>query len=287
MKVFYVSTIYKDIKIANRFLKHFTKVLPKKTSELFLYCHDLETYKESSKFFCDNINIIKGNDDVFYTEAVNIGIKLILNKEEKGNICILDSDCFVSQDFHNICLNNKNKGLIFRNRDFKTNELLPAGFLFKNKIIGSSINIEDKIDKYKNNFFKIDYSNGRGLTFPVSFPIKYGLLNHVDFPLYASDNDYSRKISNKIGLYYCVKAEVLSAKFETSLNPMVIKMGLKERIKALFSIRSSINILVRCKLYRNMCTNNFYKPIWILRSIINCLLVAFLPYKLTNRLSKF
>ena len=200
---------------------------------------------------------------------------------------MINSDCFGSKNLHNICLKNKKKGLIFRNRDFKTNDLLPAGFLFKNKIIGSTINIEDKIIKSKKKYFKIDYSNGRGLTFPIFFARKYGLLNHLDFPQYGSDNDYSRKISNKIGLYYCVEAEILSDKFETGLNPMVIKMGLKERIKALFSIKGAINLSVSYKLGRNLCTNNFYKPFWVIRGISISLLIAFLPYNLKKRLSKF
>lgn len=287
MKVFYISTIYKDIEIANRFLKHFLNVFPKKTSELFLYCHDSETYKESLKYSSENINIFRGNEDVFYTEAVNIGISFILKKHKKGNICLFDSDCFGSKDLHNICLNNKNKGLIFRNRDFKTNNLLPAGFIFKNKIVGSTINIEERIVRSKSKYFKIDFSNGRGLTFPIFFVRKYGLLNHKDYPLYGSDNSYSWKISNKVGLYFCISAEVLSDKFETSLNPMVIKMDLKDRVKALFSIKSNINIFVRYKLLKELCTNNFFKPIWIARGILNCLLTAFLPYKLKNKLSKF
>lgn len=287
MKVFYISNIYKDIKIANRFLKHFIKVFPKKTSELLLYCHDLGTYKEALNYDSKNINIIRGSENVYFTEAVNICIGMILKNNAQGNICMINSDCFGSKELHDICLKNKNRGLIFRNRDFKTNYLLPAGFIFNNKIIGDTKNIEDKISKSKKKYFKIDYSNGRGLTFPVVFARKHGLLNHKDFPQYGSDNDYSWKISNTIGLYYCVGAEILSDKFETGFNPMVIKMSLNKRIKALFSIKSNINILVRCKLYRNFCTNNLYKPIWIMRGIISCLLIACLPYKLKNRLSKF
>ena len=245
MKVFYISTIYKDIKIANRFLKHFIEVFPKKTSELILYCHDLETYKEALNYDSKNINIIRGKENVFFTEAVNIGISMILEKNAQGNICMINSDCFGSKELHDICLTNKNRGLIFRNRDFRTNNLLPAGFIFNSKIIGDTKNIEDKISKSKKKYFKIDYSNGRGLTFPVAFARKNGLLNHKDFPQYGSDNDYSWKISNAIGLYYCVGAEILSDKFETGFNPMVIKMSLNKRIKALFSIKSNINILVR------------------------------------------
>ena len=147
---------------------------------------------------------------------------------------MINSDCFRSKELHDICLKNKNRGLIFRNRDFKTNYLLPTGFIFNSKIIGDTKNIEDKISKSKKKYFKIDYSNGRGLTFPVVFARKHGLLNHKDFPQYGSDNDYSWKISNAIGLYYCVGAEILSRQIRTVSTQWFINMSLKKESKLYF-----------------------------------------------------
>ena len=206
---------------------------------------------------------------------------------KSGNICILDSDCFAGKGIHEVCLKNKNRGLIFRNRDFKTNEILPAGFTFTNNIFGNTSNIEKKLYSSKKKFFRIDYSNGRGLTFPVNFARNFGLLNYIDFPLYGSDNHYSWLLSQKIGLYYYLGAEIYSDKFETNLNPMIKRMNLKKRITALFSIKSNINILVRCKLYNYLCPKNIYKPIWMIRGILSCLLVAFLPFGIKTKLSKF
>ncbi len=286
MKVFYVSTIFKRISVARRFLKFFSEEFPIDTAELYLYCHDQQTFDVSKSFLSENIHLIKGSESIFYTEAVNILLKIILKKRELGNICLLDSDCFTSENLHEICMKNNNKAIIFRNRDFKTKKLLPSGFLIKNKITGSSVDIEKIISK-KKQYHKIDFSNGRGLTFPINFVRKNGLLNHIDFPLYASDNEYSWKLSRKLGLYYYTNAEIFSNKEETSFNPAVLKFSFRKRIKALFSKRSNINLIMRFKYSKAVCPNNLYKPIWIIRSISSALLVAFLPFFLVKKLTKF
>ena len=287
MKVFYVSTIFRSNAIAKRFLKFFSNEFPKDTAELYLYCHDRETFKVAKRYARQNIFIIKGKESVFYTEAINISINLILKKNQLGNICIFDSDCFAKKNFHKICLRNRNRAIIFRNRDFNTNELLPAGFLIKNNLIGSSLDIEERICDKKKKYHKIDFSNGRGLTFPVEFPKNNGLLNHIDFPLYASDNEYSWKLSRKIGLYYCTSSEILSSKEETNFNPAVLKFSFQKKLGALFSIRSNINIFVRYKYINSVCPKKFLKPLWIFRGLLSALLVAILPFSVMKKLSKF
>ena len=286
MKVYYISTIFRNKEIAYRFLEFFKKSFPNKSAELLLYCHDKSTYKLSKSYRSTNIKIIKGTEQVFYTEAINILIKLVLKKANKGNICILDSDCFTTKEFHQICLSNRNRGLIFRNRDFITGDLLASGFIMKNYLIGTSKNVEDFITNEKIFYYKIDFYNGRGLTFPLEFVKKYGILNHKDFPLYASDNEFSWRLSKNIGLIYCIKAEILSNPIETNLNPYRINFGIKKRIESLFSIRSANNIFVKYKYVMAVCPKNILKPLWIIRLLFISIVIILLPFSLIKKLIK-
>ena len=59
MKVFYISTIFKDQKIAKRFLIFFQQNFPKENAQLILYCHDQSSYEVSKLFKSNNIKIIQ------------------------------------------------------------------------------------------------------------------------------------------------------------------------------------------------------------------------------------
>ena len=221
------------------------------------------TISKSTELYYSNVDYIEGNETVFYTEALNQAIKFALNKYAVEQFCIIDSDCFFTENFHKINESLIGKAGIFANREIETDQFLPAGFKIKNWCLGSSMDVSNLVE---NSEFKIDYSNGRGLFFPAYAIDEIGYLDER-FPLYGSDNEYSFRLGKKYGLIFTSAAIVYSHSHETGDNVLVKPISLIARFRSLWSIKSSSNLKTRVLFCWIAAPGKIAFIFWSLRSI--------------------
>ena len=265
----YLSTIFKNTKIFRRFILHLDKVLPA-SAKVLIYCHDEQTFAESKLLERSYVKFIKGYEDVFYTKAINVLIQNALMDEKCLQLCVLDSDCFVSDNFHAMNIRYIGKAGIFKNIELETSKALPAAFRIENKIFGIAKNVE--LMKHEKNMVSIDYCNGRGLFFPASVVAEIGLWNER-FPLYGSDNEFSIRLNKKLKLNYVREAVVFSNSCETGENVLVKKLSRLQRFKSLWSIRSSSNLRTRILFCWYTAPNKLFFLTWAIRSVTTAVLI--------------
>ena len=162
------------------------------------------------------------------------------------------------------------KAGIFRNIELETSKALPAAFKIENKIFGIAKNVE--LITHQKNTVSIDYCNGRGLFFPASVVTEIGLWNER-FLLYGSDNEFSIRLSKKLKLNYVQKAVVFSNSWETGENVLVKKISRLQRLKSLWSIRSSSNLRTRLLFCWYAAPNKLFFFTWAIRSMVNAVLI--------------
>lgn len=278
-EVCYVSTVFKEPQILQRFVEHIVRKIDDDCVCL-IYCHDVETYNMCDMWDHKNIVFIRGLEDIFYTEAINIMLKIGVADYGAKQFCILDSDCFVSDNFNEVIKMNIGKAGIFRNMDISSNALLPAGFVIRNRLVGRAVDVESLSNTGVVD--KIDYSNGRGLFFPANSLAAIGYLNE-DFPIYGSDNEFSYRLGKYLGLNYIRDAIVYSFKHETGDNVLVKDISWKKRLYSLWSKRSSSNLKTRLLFCWYVAPNSLLFLLWALRSCSNALIINVLG----RRISRF
>ena len=224
-----------------------------------------------SKFWSyENVIFIKGSEEVFYTEAINILLSIGWKDYNAKQFCILDTDCYISPNFHEALKTCMGRAGIFQNIDINTEKLLPAGFVITNRLFGRAVSIETIPSKSQ--VLDIDYSNGRGLFFPSSALSTVGYLND-SFDIYGSDNEYSYRLAKHMGLQYHRTATVYSHKHETGENVLVKDISWKQRLVSLWSKRSSSNLKTRFLFCWCVAPNRLIAILWALRSCTNALLI--------------
>jgi GT2 family glycosyltransferase len=265
----YISTVFKEPEILERFVEHIVTRIDS-SSLCLIYCHDDETYNMSQSWDIENIIFIKGREEVFYTEAINILLSMGFKNYHAKQFCILDTDCYISVNFHQVLKTNIGRAGIFKNIDITTRQNLPAGFLITNSLLGSAVDIENW---HRNRqVLEIDYSNGRGLFFPAYALDKIGYLNE-NFAIYGSDNEYSYRLGKHIGLRYYRAATVYSHKHETGDNFVFKSISWKKRLSSLWSKRSSSNLKTRFLFCWYVAPNRLAFILWALRSCTNAVLI--------------
>ncbi|MDB0032794.1 hypothetical protein N9E67_00815 [Amylibacter sp.] len=265
----YLSTIFKNTEILRRFILHLDKTLPA-SAKVIIYCHDEKTFAESKLLERSYVKFIKGSEDVFFTKAANVLIQTALNDEKCLQLCVLDSDCFISDNFHAMNIKYIGKAGVFKNIELETSKALPAAFRIENKIFGIAKNLE--LIPYEKNIDSVDYCNGRGLFFPASVVAEIGLWNDR-FPLYGSDNEFSVRLSKKLKLHYVREAVVFSNSYETGENVLVKKLSRLSRFKSLWSIRSSSNLRTRILFCWYAAPNKILFFTWAIRSVVTAILI--------------
>ena len=139
--VCYVSTIFQNIDILERFVLHIDSTIPD-CALIIIYCHDEESFNKSKCLQRQNIIYLHGSEEVFYTEAINIALKKALEVTNCKQFCVLDSDCFITEELHKVNIKNIGKAGIYRNIEIETGDTIPAGFVVKNKVFGIAKDVE-------------------------------------------------------------------------------------------------------------------------------------------------
>lgn len=223
------------------------------------------TSKIIGKKFGEFIKILKGDGNLWWTGAINLGIGSVLPlASSKDFILTINNDMVFKDNYLQELINCAKK---------YPNSLIGSIALFNknpDKIYFSGKKWNKKTAKYSDNFkngekvdinrlpyrLETDMLPGRGTLIPVKVFEKIGLFDSFNFPQYSSDYDFSlRAKKNGYNLLVCSKAIVFSEVNETGINFNYNKPTLLNFIKSFYSIKSANNLKVRVRFAKKHADN--------------------------------
>lgn len=202
------------------------------------------------------VKLIKGNGNLWWTGATNLGIKKVLNSchNNKDYILTLNNDVVLCSDTLNLLVKTSQKyndaivGAM--GVDQNNDRVVRSGY----KIVSWILNITNHI--YKNRKYnaiikdviKVDALPGRCVLYPIAIFDDIGNFDYHNFPHYNGDTEYTIRAKRKgWDLILDPTATIYVNTEATGLNPLFRNMTLKEIIQSFTSIKSSNNIKVRTK----------------------------------------
>lgn len=211
-----------------------------------------------------DIIILTGNGDLWWSGAMNMGIRYGLEKLHCDFILFWENDIVPFPEYfnhlHDRLENWEDKTIVcskifFRN---KPNTIYSNGGIFNAKsgykrIIGW---LEENDGKY-DHVVEADWFCGQGILLHNSVFKEVGFLDEKNFPQYHGDSDFALRAKKK-GFRNLVfpDLKIFNDTSTTGISHNRDKT-LKQFIQSLFSIRSNNNIIKDIKFYRRHTTNIF------------------------------
>jgi GT2 family glycosyltransferase len=236
-----------------------------------------------------DVIIMKGDGNLWWANATNLGVKYALNVSTSINddfILTLNNDLEVPIDYlKNIYANvllypNSiigSVGVNIKNPEFmeycgvKWNQ-----FNAKQYSLSKKYNHSYSLFKSKSQIIESDFLSGRGTLIPLGLFKKIGLYDSVNFPQYAADNDFSLR-ARKYGCKLLIHPDiyVLSHINETGTNLINVKYRFMDIKKLFFSIKSPLNVKIR---YRFAMKNTRLQFIYFLLDMSRITISFFMGY---------
>ncbi len=201
------------------------------------------------------VELITGSSDLWWTGAVNLGLKWVLETAGLNDtVLTLNNDLIVDKNYLE-CLNDMHsnfpKALIgsVSVDIFNPEKISFAGIKWSSVTAkyksAVNINIPYSLFREKNEYIVSDLLPGRGTLIPVKAFKDVGIFDEENFPHYAADEDFSLRCKQAgysilVATNACVKSYVN----ETGLNADS-KTSVKTIITSLTSIKSKNNISKR------------------------------------------
>ena len=208
--------------------------------------------------------LLKGDGNLWWTGATNIGVEYALSRAEQGDyILTLNDDTMVTSDYLQTLLDSALQhpnSLIGSISVSSLNEstVVDAGVRI-NWLTAKYINLAEG-RRYKDILRtgplaqKVDVLPGRGTLIPIEVFEKIGLYDFIRLPHYGADYEFSRRANiNGYNLLINYEAVVVSDVKMTGLNSRANKLGWSDLIRSFFSIRSANNLKYRWYFARLCC----------------------------------
>lgn len=211
----------------------------------------------SSKWISDNypeIHLIAGNGNLWWSGAVNLGVKFALNSLSAEYIIVLNPDNELDISFFSKLegvLKNSPKAIIgSKILDIHTN-LEWSELKYFNKLSGISRN---KKSKY---FKTYAWVTGMGVIVPTSIINTIGFWDEIKFPQYFGDTDFCiRACKENLKVTYNNELIVYNKTEYSSYTGNNLKTYFKSLSTS--NIGSRYNLKIRFNFYRSHCIT----PIW-------------------------
>lgn len=206
--------------------------------------------EEITKQF-QEVKILKGSGNLWFTGGMRMGIEYILKISKKGDfLCFLNNDTVLAPDLLEnllkVARNEENSCVGSIGKSLKTDSLMYVVHEQKRGITCPAI-----IEFKKNELLKSECLNTRGTLVPIEIFQKIGNLSKL-FPHYGSDYDFFYR-AQKAGYKLIVnpKAVVYSQDDDKGLSERIRekeKISLKEFYQLFFNRRSAFNLYSRTLL---------------------------------------
>lgn len=209
----------------------------------------------SEKF--PDVIILKGDGNLWWTKAMNIGVQHVLSLEHTGADYVLElnNDLIVKPDYIEQLVKAAQKnphsliGSVSADIN-NPNSVHYAGIIWNPYLAHRrpALNGALKLDQLQKDheFIETSYLPGRGTLIPIGCFKEIGLFDDKNFPQYNADHDHSLRAHNAgYKLLVSTKAVVFSHVNDTGLNAMK-KLSFFQYLKlSLFSIKSPSNLKIR------------------------------------------
>lgn len=211
-----------------------------------------------SQEFSDVI-ILKGNGNLWWAGATNLGVKYALaNSKDVANdfLLTLNNDLEVPENYlqniHAAAIANKDCLIGSVSVNYDNNEhLIFCGlkwneFWAKQRKTAKDFNYSFRQFKNAGKIINSDLLSGRGTLIPLALFNEIDLYDFDNFPQYAADDDFSLR-ARKNGYKLIVHPEVIlySHVGETGTNLENVQWNFKYIKTLFFSIKSPVNLKVR------------------------------------------
>ena len=245
--------IYVLIPVFNRL--HFTKKIIK--------CIREQTFKEILKIYVVDdgssdgtgdwlnkqldINIVQGNGNLFWSGAINLGLKNILKIANPDDwLLLINNDVLINPNYvetiFNIAKNNYPAaiGSIIKNKNGKVVSVGPKIFTKSLKI--KDLNDYKKIFKNKKLLKDVDALSGRGVIYPLKSIVEVKGINQYIFPHYFADYELSLRIKKKgykliisKDAYVSTEEDFDLIKYQRKIQPFFKKLSSKKSTSLIYS----------------------------------------------------
>lgn len=218
------------------------------------------TSKVIKEQFGSFVEVLRGDGNLWWAGATNLGVKHILPKaKDEDLILTLNNDLIVKENYLEMlikCWEKYPKSLIGSLVLYKntTNKVNFGGKKWNNITAKHSTIFKDGeiIDfKVVPEVIYTDMLPGRGTLIPVKVFKVIGFYDNSSFPQYAADEDFSLRAKKKgYDLLVSTKSLVFSEVQETGINFKYDKPSFFDFIKSFYSIKSANNLKVRFRFAR-------------------------------------
>ena len=218
--------------------------------------HGKKNVKDFLSFGC-NVLVIKASTELWWTGAVNVGLKYVLNKSNSCDdyIILQNDDATFSADFVENLVNlaNKNEKSVIGSVavDRNSREIIHCNLIFDPIRVKYKYEHKGKLSSnLSDQLYDSDVLKGRGVLFPIKVFKNIGLLEEK-LPQYKSDHEITHR-AKRNGYNLLVTP---SAVTETIMDTQqkVFKGMLFKSIKLIFTSRRSTANIMDAFLYYKRC----------------------------------
>ncbi len=291
--VFIIPTFKEKEKIEN-LIKSFLHI-PNRNIEIIIINGNPEDETSHWLGVCNDNRIIelKGDPTLYWSGLVNIGLNFILMKQEKPKyVFLMNADIQFNSNILVPFLKNADDLKKFQLAAVTVNKsnIISSGvkviswFLTLNRhpLAGTSVNTLSK-----NQLIPVEFLPTRCMMFPFDALITSGIINERSLPHYAGDYEFTYRL-NKLGYqaYICTDIIVELDGTNTGVDVFNKNLRLSNRIKFLFSIKSTSNPLYRLRFI--ILVYPWYSMptaiiLYFFRSILEVLLGGYMIKKIFRR----
>ena len=248
------NRIYIIIPVHNRkeFTRQCLQSLQKQTNKNFnvIIIDDGSTdgTEEMIKSEFSEVILLKGDGNLWWTKATNLGVKYALKQNAKY-ILTLNNDTILFEDYIEKMVfwaNRKEDALLGSFAfDFITKKPAYGGEIINWKKAKSSFLLDQLTPDEFIGLHKVSIYSGRGLLIPAKVFVKIGLYDENNFPQITADDDFSTRAGRSGFEIYCNYEAKLYVRFEESGDYKIrSNKSLKNYYFHLFGIKGGGNLKI-------------------------------------------
>jgi len=238
------------------------------------------TYEMISEKFKDVI-LIKGDGNLWWAEATNIGIKKALELKA-SSIMTLNDDTIAEINYIEKMLywHNKHPNALLGAFAMNIENKSPCyGGQIRNNWTGKSKYLLDTLKKEnQTGIHEVNVFPGRGLLFSSDLIKKIGMFDHKNFPQMVADMDFTTRAFNQGYKIFCnYDAKIYTYPGESAGIKLLKEKNIKNFYNHLFSIKGSGNLIWLYKFaFKNL--RFYYWPSFLVIGTISKILTYFKKY---------
>ncbi|MCD4781121.1 MAG: glycosyltransferase family 2 protein [Candidatus Omnitrophica bacterium] len=207
-----------------------------------------------------NIVVLKGDGNLWWSGAVNVGVKYALNNYSCDYILLWNHDTKPAVNYFKelyIIIKSLKNNIIVLSKIYyldRPNVIFNMGCLFDKRKGMKKLTGFNQVDSEKyHNIVDADWSGGMGTLIPSSVFRKIGFFDNKNFPQYHGDSDFTLR-AGESG-FKLLAFPMLKIWNDESNTGKLHNGSFVQLIKTLFDIKSPQNVIIEFKFYKRHCNS--------------------------------